>query len=72
MSTQGNDGYYIDGTFFVAFLSQWGSADRPANPLRMSVTPAASHTLVDAGTGIINPTRAQGGTGRPDHTRRSR
>ncbi len=29
----------------------------------MSVTPAASHTLVDAGPGIMNAARAQGGPG---------
>jgi hypothetical protein len=41
------------------------SAGRPANPLRKSVTPAASHTLaashtfIDARTGIMNATRAR-------------
>ena len=32
------------------------SAERPLKPLRMSVTPAASHTLVCAGTGITDAT----------------
>ena len=35
----------------------------------MSVTPHASQTFVDAGTGIINPTREQAGTARPHHSR---
>ena len=55
-----------------AFNTRSACAASPGNPLRMSVTPQASHTRTDDGTGIIRPAPGQPGTARQHRTTRSR